>query len=100
MKGFCKKCKKEIDETEQREGVCITCKKGLDFSKEILLIFWIEEKKALGLKKTQFICNIKKTHRDKVLRSLRKEKKIFYKQRRWFISNNFLNECKKEFDLE
>ena len=26
MKGYCKKCNKEIDETEQKKGICFECR--------------------------------------------------------------------------
>ncbi len=62
--------------------------------KDKLLDFWIKEKKGLGLKRTQFILDVKKSNINFILRTLRKKKEIIYKQRRWFLKPEFYKELK------
>lgn len=62
--------------------------------KKELLTYWVKEKKGLGLKRTQFVLDIKKTNINYLLRTLRKQELIFYRKRRWFISSNLFEEFK------
>jgi hypothetical protein len=50
-----------------------------------LLDYWIEEKGKLGLLKRQFIIDISNNKRNLILKKLRKEGKVYFSRRRWFL---------------
>lgn len=69
-------------------------KERINKLKKQLLKYWVNEKNGLGLKRQQFILDMKKTNINYLLRTLRKQKSILYKKRRWFISSNTFEEFK------
>lgn len=62
--------------------------------KKQLFEYWVKEKNGLGLKRQQFILEMKKTNINFILRKLRKQKVVFFKTKRWWITKKIFDEFK------
>lgn len=68
---------------------------------KIVMKWWIQEKKGLGLKKSAFRnCNLKDSRINLVLRELRKRKQIVWSRRYWFIPSEHYVRLKQEYPAE
>lgn len=63
------------------------------------LSHWINELKGFGTSKIQLIksSGFKKTPTANFLRDLRKNKKVFFRKRKWFLSKGFYKELKQKY---